>query len=129
MKRNIDLTENFDFAIPRRAATRGSSLSLNRPEIEICSYNRNILGKYIRKNIADINYCINEDIEFNQSGGLIQGNGYRRKYMKLYNEPESYCERCGRSKKYPWEDFSSLLCPQCNNIFDYEMRKIPWRGR
>ena len=126
MKSNIDLTENSDFAIPIRVPTRLSRIDVS---MAVCGYDRNILGRALHKNIADIHYCIESDIEYNQQGGMIQGNGYRRKYMKICEELDSHCERCGRHKKYPWEDFGSLLCPQCNAILDYEMRKIPWKER
>ena len=122
MKSNIDLTENSDFAIPTRLSKIDVSMA-------VCGYDRNILGRALRKNIADIHYCIESDIEYNQRGGMIQGNGYRREYMKICEEPDSYCGRCGRHKKYPWEVFGSLLCPQCSAILDYEMRKIPWKER
>ena len=122
MKSNIDLTENSDFAIPTRLSKTDVSMA-------VCGYDRNILGRALRKNIADIHYCIESDIEYNQRGGMIQGNGYRREYMKICEEPDSHCGRCGRHKKYPWEDFGSLLCPQCSAILNYEMRKIPWKER
>lgn len=126
MKSNIDLTENSDFTIPIRVPTRLSRIDVS---MAVCGYDRNILSRALRKNIADIHYCIESDIEYSQRGGMIQGNGYRREYMKICEEPDSHCERCGRHKKYPWEDFGSLLCPQCNAILDYEMRKIPWKER
>ena len=122
MKSNIDLTENSDFAIPTRLSKIDVSMA-------VCGYDRNILGRVLRKNIADIHYCIESDIEYNQRGGMIQGNGYRREYMKICEEPDSHCGRCGRHKKYPWGDFGFLLCPQCSAILDYEMRKIPWKER
>ena len=90
------------------------------------SYNKSI-GKYLSKYILDIPYCINEDIEHKQSGGLVQGNGNRRKFMEYENNPGCFCERCGRKKKYPWEDFSRLLCPKCEKYLESEMRAIPWR--
>ena len=66
MKSNIDLTENFDFAIPRRASTSSSSRAFRNLEISTvmwtASYNKSI-GKYLSKYILDIPYCINEDIE------------------------------------------------------------------
>lgn len=121
MKSNIDLTENSDFATPRRISSRFANI--------VCSCDANLLGRLLHKNIADINYCVEYDIEFYQRGGMIQGNGYRRTYMKICEEPESHCERCGRHKKYPWEDFSSLLCPQCSALLDYETKNIPWKER
>ena len=124
MRNNIDLTENSDFAVPRRDFPR-----FHLQSMAICSHDNNILGRALHKNIADIHYCIESDIEYYQNGGMIQGNRYRRTYMKICEELESHCERCGRHKKYPWEDFSSLLCPQCNAILDYEMRKISWKER
>lgn len=130
MKSNIDLTENFDFAIPRRASTSSSSRAFRNLEIStvmwIASYNKSI-GKYLSKYILDIPYCINEDIEHKQSGGLVQGNGNRRKFMEYENNPGCFCERCGCKKKYPWEDFSRLLCPKCEKYLESEMRAIPWR--
>ena len=130
MKSNIDLTENFDFAIPRRASTSSSSRVFRNLEISTVmwtpSYNKSI-GKYLSKYILDIPYCINEDIEHKQSGGLVQGNGNRRKFMEYENNPGCFCERCGRKKKYPWEDFSRLLCPKCEKYLESEMRAIPWR--
>lgn len=130
MKSNIDLTENFDFAIPRRASTSSSSRVFRNLEISTvmwtASYNKSI-GKYLSKYILDIPYCINEDIEHKQSGGLVQGNGNRRKFMEYENNPGCFCERCGCKKKYPWEDFSRLLCPKCEKYLESEMRAIPWR--
>ena len=130
MKSNIDLTENFDFAIPRRASTSSSSRVFRNLEISTvmwtASYNKSI-GKYLSKYILDIPYCINEDIEHKQSGGLVQGNGNRRKFMEYENNSGCFCERCGRKKKYPWEDFSRLLCPKCEKYLESEMRAIPWR--
>ena len=130
MKSNIDLTENFDFAIPRRASTSSSSRAFRNLENSIAmwtaSYNKSI-GKYLSKYILDIPYCINEDIEHKQSGGLVQGNGNRRKFMEYENNPGCFCERCGRKQKYPWEDFSKLLCPECEKYLESEMRAIPWR--
>lgn len=125
MKRNIDLTENSDFATPVRNSIRFKTPRIS--SVAMCSCDRSILGNILHKNITDINYCIEEDIEYNQHGGIIQGNGYRRTYMKIINEPNSYCERCGRLKQYPWEDFSKLLCPKCDKEMDYEFNKIPWR--
>ena len=122
MKSNIDLTENSDFVTPTRLSKIDVSMAM-------CGYDKNILGRALRKNIADIHYCIESDIEYNQRGGMIQGNGYRREYMKICEEPDSHCGRCGRHKKYPWEDFGFLLCPQCSAILDYKMRKIPWKER
>lgn len=127
MKRNIDLTENFDFAIPRRASTQSTSLSLRNLNMTICSRSNSIISKMIKKDIIDIYYCIEEDIERNEKGGIIQGNSYRRKFMKSYYEPENHCERCGCSKSYPWQDFSTLLCPKCNEYLDNEIHRIPWR--
>lgn len=128
MKNNIDLTENLDFAIPRRADTQSSSRVFRDLTITTLmftySYGKS-LGKYISKYILDIPYCINEDIEHRQNGGIIQGNGDRRKFIRFENNPECYCERCGREKQYPWEDFSKLLCPECEK--DIESREIPWR--
>lgn len=130
MKSNIDLTENFDFAIPRRVSTSSSSRAFRNLEISTvmwtASYNKSI-GKYLSKYILDIPYCINEDIEHKQSGGLVQGNGNRRKFMEYENNPGCFCERCGCKKKYPWEDFSRLLCPKCEKYLESEMRAIPWR--
>lgn len=130
MKSNIDLTENFDFAIPRRASTSSSSRAFRNLEISTvmwtASYNKSI-GKYLSKYILDIPYCINEDIEYKQSGGLVQGNGNRRKFMEYENNPGCFCERCGHKKKYPWEDFSRLLCSKCEKYLESEMRAIPWR--
>jgi len=115
MKSNIDLTANLDFAKPTRFSFRNTYWNTG-----------NVLGKKINKDIADINYCITFDIEHHQHGGIIQGNRHRREYMATCNEIISYCERCGRHKKYPWENFNSLLCPQCNNILDYQMNRVPW---
>lgn len=126
MKRNIDLTENFDFAIPRRASTQNTPLAFRSLNLAVCSRSKSIIGNMIKKDIVDFSYCIEEDIE-HEHGGMIQGNGYRRRFMKSYNEPETHCERCGCSKKYPWEDFSTLLCHKCNKSMDYEFHKIPWR--
>ena len=130
MKSNIDLTENFDFAIPRRASTSSSSRTFRNLEDSIvmwtASYKKSI-GKYLSKYILDIPYCINEDIEHKQSGGLVQGNGNRRKFMEYENNPDCFCERCGRKKKYPWEDFSKLLCPKCEKYLEREMNTMPWR--
>lgn len=129
MKSNIDLTENFDFSIPRRTATSSSSMMLSNLEISTvmwtASYEKSI-GKYLSKYILDIPYCINEDIEHNQSGALIQGNGNRRKFMKYENNHGYFCERCGCEKKYPWEDFSRLLCTKCEKDLESEMNTIPW---
>lgn len=47
--------------------------------------------------------------------------------MEYENNPGCFCERCGRKKKYPWEDFSRLLCPECEKYLESEMRAIPWR--
>lgn len=130
MKSNIDLTENFDFAIPRRASTSSSSRTFRNLEDSIvmwtASYKKSI-GKYLSKYILDIPYCINEDIEHKQSGGLVQGNGNRRKFMEYENNPDCFCERYGYKKKYPWEDFSRLLCPKCEKYLESEMNTIPWR--
>lgn len=130
MKSNIDLTKNFDFAIPRMASTSSSSRAFRNLGISTVmytvSYNKSI-GKYLSKYILDIPYCINEDIEHKQSGGLVQGNGNRRKFMEYENNPDCFCERCGCKKKYPWEDFSKLLCPKCEKYLESEMRAIPWR--
>ena len=130
MKSNIDLTENFDFAIPRRASTSSSSRTFRNLEDSIvmwtASYKKSI-GKYLSKYILDIPHCINEDIEHKQSGGLVQGNGNRRKFMEYENNPDCFCERCGYKKKYPWEDFSKLICPKCEKYLESEMNTIPWR--
>ena len=130
MKSNIDLTENFDFAIPRRASTSSSSRTFRNLEDSIvmwtASYKKSI-GKYLSKYILDIPYCINEDIEHKQSGGLVQGNGNRRKFMEYENNTDCFCERCGYKKKYPWEDFSKLICPKCEKYLESEMNTIPWR--
>ena len=47
--------------------------------------------------------------------------------MEYENNPDCFCERCGRKKKYPWEDFSKLLCPKCERYLESEMNTIPWR--
>lgn len=106
MKRNIDLTIDFDF---RKRQVHSVNLSSECGNI---SLNRIIK----QRNVVDIPYCISNDIEYHQRGGIIQGDKYRRDFIKTtsYN---IYCERCGRQQKYPWEKFYGL-CPQCDKILE-----------
>lgn len=130
MKLNIDLTENLDFNKPAKENVQSSFRNLKTVKDDTLmfthSYDKSI-GKFFSKYILDIPYCINEDIEHNQKGGLTQGNGDRRKFIEYEDNPYYFCERCGRKKKYPWEDFNRLLCPKCENDLEREMNKIPWK--
>lgn len=113
MKRNIDLTADFDFA---NTQTRGANISLRKF--------RGLIGD---KRIVDIPYCIQNDIEHKQRGGIIQGDKFRRDFIKIVCH-EIHCECCGRSQKYPWEKFCGFLCPQCDNRIerDGNLSQIPW---
>ena len=46
MKSNIDLTENFDFAIPRRASTSSSSRTFRNLEDSIVMWTASYKKKY-----------------------------------------------------------------------------------
>lgn len=111
MKRNIDLTANFDFASTQ---TRGANISL-----------RKYRGLFGNKRIVDIPYCIQNDIEYHQRGNIIQGDKYRRSFIKIISY-EVHCECCGRPQKYPWEKFCGFLCPQCDGKLEKEFSSIPW---
>lgn len=111
MESNIDLTTGLDF---RRVSVKSTNLS----SIPI----RRIVG---HKDIVDIPYCIANDIEHFQRGGIEQGDKYRRSFIKMVH-CEVHCECCGRPQKYPWENFNGLLCPQCNSIMESDFTQVPW---
>lgn len=120
MKLNVDLTLNSDF-IKRDTDVHSSRLTIHSLPIIFGVRKKVSLSKYIKKNIVDIDYCLEQDIE-KSKGVLIQGNGERRKFYKEINNPENYCERCGRKNKIPWKKYTNLLCEECNK--DMEERNI-----
>ena len=66
--------------------------------------------------------------EFNYIVLDLESNEECKKYFMEYeNNPDCFCERCGYKKKYPWEDFSKLICPKCEKYLESEMNTIPWR--
>lgn len=127
MKINIDLTTNSDF---RRERDIDNSLIFGLSKIKrkfLFGSKKNVhISDFIKNIVVDIPYCISNDIDKNENGGIVQGNGSKRAFIKEVNSNQ-YCERCGRKKKYPWEDFSKLLCPKCEKYLESEMNTIPWR--
>lgn len=117
MKRNVDLTENEIFKEKNIASSNFHRDFKINSIFLLRGVSRKSLSNKIKKCIADIPYCIDNDIEHYQNGGIIQGDKYRRNYYSTIQE-ESYCERCGRTKKYFWEDFNNGLCPKCSKELD-----------
>lgn len=113
MKRNVDLTEDFDF---RR--NQFSTMRLSRS----VSFRR----AFANVQIVDIPYCINNDIEHYVRGGIEQGDSSRRTFIKMICQPV-HCECCGRTLKYPWEHFKGLLCPHCDDALERDFSQIPWK--
>jgi len=114
MKRSVDLTDNEVFR-PENQRTFNIRGNINiGSAFLIRNISKNNLSRKIKKCIADIPYCIDNDIEHLEKGAIIQGDKNRRKYYKATKQ-DFYCERCGRDKKYFWEDFSQGLCPECSD--------------
>lgn len=117
MKRNVDLTADFDF---QNNTGNNHTVRLNNARLRIFK------NSIYNHPIVDTPYCIKNDIEHREMGGIVQGEKYRRQFINTVRQPV-YCECCGRTLKYPWEQFRGTLCSRCDNAIEEDFSQIPWK--
>lgn len=107
MNPQIDLTENRDFRVNGTQYVRFKTIQESIPRL--------LRPKQlpINKTIESIETCLEQAIK-SQNGGIIQGDKFFRKYMKETESNGMFCIRCGRWKKYPWQEYDGELCDRCN---------------